>query len=78
MLTIEPHVPWVTFANRSLRGASLGAWHTRNTDVFHDEPSDPPETVDDDPIVPVDMAHEEYDLHDIDQALAEALGVRDA
>ena len=37
-------------------------------------PYDPPETVDDTPIAPFDAAHEDYDLHDADDALAVAVG----
>jgi hypothetical protein len=35
---------------------------------------DPPETVDDTPVAPLDAAHEAYDLHDADDALAAAFG----
>ena len=38
------------------------------------EPYDPPEAVDDEPVAPFSMAHEEYDVHEVDVLLADALG----
>ena len=34
---------------------------------------DPPETADDAPFAPPDVAHEQHDVHDADESLTEAL-----
>jgi hypothetical protein len=34
---------------------------------------DPPETPDDAPVAPLDVAHEQHDVHDADESLTEAL-----